>query len=486
VSPSRSRSFLAVPGALLAAIGVLLIALLLAAIGVFLIACGGGGGDETATPVVVPPPPPPAALFPLRIDAGGRHLVDASGNPFLLHIDTGWSLIADLSKGDAEIYLENRRQKGFNAVIVNLLERQYSSNAVPNFRNAEGSPPFVPTDDYSMPNEAYFAHADHVIKLAASKGIVVLLAPSYLGFNGGPDGWYATMQANAPKLLDYGRYLGQRLGGNPNIIWMHGGDFNPVGDKQLVRDIALGIKEFDTQSLHTAHCAPETSALDFWAGESWLQLNNVYTYNDIPGKAQAAYASAMPFFLLESRYENEGNPVVQTSRLRVQAYQALLSGAMGQAFGNHPIWHFDGPGVSLYADPVPANWEAWLDSPGALSMAHARALFVQRDWQLLVPDFAHTLLTGDLGGVEFDRAVAARASDGSFALAYAPNTRTLTIDMTGLAGPAVSARWFDPSAGTFTPVAGSPFPNTDDSRNFPTPGNNAAGASDWVLVLESV
>jgi hypothetical protein len=407
--------------------------------------------------------------------------VDASGDPFLLHIDTAWSLIADLSKADAEIYLENRRRKGFNAVIVNLLERQYSSNAVPDFRNAERNPPFVPTDDYSKPNETYFAHADYVIKLAASKGIVVLLAPSYLGYQGGPDGWYATMQANASTLRDYGRYLGQRMSSNPNIIWMHGGDFNPVGDKQLVRDIALGIRDFDAQSLHTAHCAPETSALEFWASESWLQLNNVYTYNDIPGKAQAAYAGAMPFFLLESRYENEPAPPTAAVQLRIQAYQALLSGAMGQAFGNHPIWHFDGPGV--YPNPSPSNWEAWLDSAGAQQMAHVRALFVARSWQRLVPDFAHALLTGDLGGSGFDRAVAARANDGSFAFAYAPSARTLSINMS-LFPANVSARWFDPAAGTFAPIAGSPFPNSG-SRNFPTPGNNAAGDSDWVLVLES-
>jgi len=446
------------------------------AIGVVLFACGGE--EEKAASVA--PPPPPHGLFPLRVDASGRHLLDASGNPFLLHADTGWSLIADLSREDAEIYLEDRRQRGFNAIIVNLLERQYSSNAHLSYSNFYLQAPFLSTDDYATPNESYFAHADYVIKLAASKGIMVMLAPSYLGYQGGPDGWYAAMQANAARLRDYGRYLGQRLGGNPNIIWMHGGDFNP-GQKPLVRDIALGIREFDTQSLHTAHCAPETSALEVWAGESWLHLNNIYTYNDIPGKAQAAYAAAMPFFLLESRYENEPVPPTAAVQLRVQAYQALLSGAMGQAFGNHPIWHFDGPGV--YPNPSPSNWEAWLNSAGAQQMAHVRALFFARSWQHLVPDFAHALLTGDLGGSGFDRAVAARADDGSFAFAYAPSARTLSVNMS-LFPANVSARWFDPAAGTFAPIAGSPFPNSG-SRNFPTPGNNAAGHSDWILVLES-
>src|SRR5262249_16264904 len=36
---------------------------------------------------------------------------------------------------------------------------------------------------------------------------------------------------------------------------------------------------------------------------------------------------------------------------------------------------------------------------------------------------------------------------------------------------------------TFQTVVGSPFPNTG-SHNFTTPGNNSAGDSDWVLLLQ--
>ena len=417
------------------------------------------------------------------MEAEKRYLVDASGHPFLLHADAAWSLIADLSKEDAERYLEDRRKRGFNAVLVSLLERKYSSHATVDFSNFYRHAPFTTTDDYATPNENYFAHADHVIKLAASKGIAVLLAPSYLGYQGGPDGWYSAMRANARKLRDYGRYLGQRLGANPNIVWTHGGDFDPPpADKQLVRDIALGIRELDAASLHTAHCAPETSASDYWAGETWLQINSIYTYQDIPTKARAAYGVSMPFFLLESRYENEPVPPVAPSQLRAQAYQALLSGAMGQIFGNHPIWHFNGPGV--YPSPAPPNWEAWLNSPGAIGMTHLRSLLVKFEWWTLVPDLSNALLTGGLGSGPLERAVAAKASDGSFGLVYAPTTRAVTIDMQQLAGPRVMARWFDPAAGTFTSVAGSPFPNLG-STNIATPGRNASGSSDWVLVLES-
>ena len=51
-----------------------------------------------------------------------RHVVDQSGAPFLIHGDTPWSLISGLTKDEAEQYLENRRQKGFNSIIVNLIE----------------------------------------------------------------------------------------------------------------------------------------------------------------------------------------------------------------------------------------------------------------------------------------------------------------------------------------------------------------------------
>ena len=464
-----------------------LLVLIALGVTVTLFACGGGGGGDAATPPAAappaPPPSPPPGLFPLRVDSGGRYLVDASGNPFLLHVDSAWSLIADLSEEDAKIYLEDRRQKGFNAIIVNLLERQYSSNAnaMPKYSNFYGQPPFTTTDDYGTPNPDYFAHADYVIQLAASKGILVLLAPSYLGYGGGADGWFVTMQSNAGKLRDYGRFLGQRYAAYKNILWLHGGDFEPPApDRQLVANIALGIKEFDSVSLHSAHCAPYRSALDCWAGETWLQVNNIYMYDDVPLHARLAYANPMPFFLLESRYENEP-PDGNEQHIRVQAYQALLSGAMGQAFGNHPIWHFDGPGV--YATPAPPNWEAWLDSPGAMSMVHVRELLFSRAWWTLVPDLTSAFLTNGLGSGQFDLAVAAKAGDGSFGLIYMPNARTVTVSLGQLAGPNVNARWFDPADGAYTSIG--VFPNSGPQA-FTTPGPNASTSySDWVLVLES-
>ncbi len=72
---------------------------------------------------------------------------------------------------------------------------------------------------------------------------------------------------------------------------------------------------------------------------------------------------------------------------------------------------------------------------------------------------------GYVGGVDSnDYATAARTADGSLVLAYLPTRRTVTIDMTRLSGP-IKARWFDPSNGAYTAIAGSPLANTG-SRDF--------------------
>ena len=67
-------------------------------------------------------------------------------------------------------------------------------------------------------------------------------------------------------------------------------------------------------------------------------------------------------------------------------------------------------------------------------------------------------------------------------MAYIPSARTLTIDMTRLAGPA-TAHWYDPTNGAYRNVVGSPLANSG-SWQFATPGKNASGDDDWVLLLE--
>jgi hypothetical protein len=419
--------------------------------------------------------------FPLRVRAGERYVEDAAGKPFFIQGDTAWSLIAQLTKDEVEEYLQDRRRRGFNTLLINLIEHRFADHAP---ANAYGEPPFLTPGDYATPNEKYFAYADWVLSRSQELGFLVLLAPSYAGNGGGDEGWYQEMTENGPdKLRDYGRYLGRRYQKLKNILWLHGGDYD-APDKTLVRAIAEGIREIDPLALHSAHGSPGSAALEYWRGETWLHVNNVYTYEPVVYASLKQYEdpAAMPFFLIESAYEDEHG--AKEWRLRMQAYQSALTGATGHIFGNNPIWHFDGPGLF----PAPTSWRDAMGSRGSQSMTHLCNLFASISWWLLEPDVNHELLVNGLGLDHEGRAVAALAHDQSFAMVYLPSWRIVTLDLARLAGPIVEARWYDPASGRFEPVKGAPF-RKESLVNLvtlaPTSPRNDAGFGDWVLELRS-
>lgn len=410
-----------------------------------------------------PPMPGDVRPFPLRAEPGKRYLSDSGGHPFLIHGDTAWSLIADLTREEADLYLRDRKARGFNTLLVNLLEHLFARNAP---ANAYGDRPFA-AEAFGTPNEAYFRHADWVLERACELGFVVLLAPAYLGYGGDRHGWYREMEAaGVQRLRSYGRFVGQRYGSLGNIVWVQGGDYNPP-DKDLVRAVAEGIRETDPDALQTAHNAPETSALAYWRDEPWLSVDNVYTYGPVRSAALTARAlgGGMPFFLMESAYENEHG--ADARRVRAQAYQAILSGASGHLFGNNPIWHFGGPGLW----PAEMSWQDALDSPGARSMTVLGKFFSSVNWWELEPDT----------GSNRTGATAARAADGTYAVIYLPNAGGITFDLAKIAGERVAANWFDPSSGLRKAADGSPFPKGVRYFLPPRPG----GSADWILELNS-
>jgi hypothetical protein len=428
--------------------------------------------DPAEAAEVVDPP----AAFPIRIRPGTRILEDSAGTPFLIHGDAAWSMIGQLNRAWVDIYLDDRRARGFNTILVKLLEHKFSANPP---KNVFGQGPFVTPGDFSTPNQAYFRYADWVLRRAAEKGFLVLLSPAYLGWQGSDHGWYVEMVANGlTKLRNYGRFIGNRYKDFSNILWVHGGDFDPP-NRDVVIAVAEGIRDFDTRSLNTAHCSQDTAALDIWRDQSWLQLNSCYTYGPVYLDALLQYQQPenMPFISIETRYENELDATEQ--RLRTQSYHALICGAAGQIFGCNPIWNFGGPGIY----PAPVTWQQALRGRGSKSMTHLHTLFAGVNWWQLRPDIGNVFLTGGLGADQ-DRAVAALADDRAFGIVYLPGLRDITVNMSQLAGPMVNARWFDPSSGQFLRIPGSPFPATGQ-RHFMPSRANAFGFADWVLLLES-
>jgi hypothetical protein len=422
-----------------------------------------------------------AQVYPVKKSSNGRYLVDQNNVPFLIAGDAPQSLMVNLSTTEADGYFANRQSHGFNAVWINLLCNTYTAGRADS-STYDGIIPFTTPNDLSTPNESYFARCDQMINLAANHGLVVILDPAETG------SFLSVMNSNGTaKCRAYGQYLGNRYKSFNNIIWMSGNDFQSwtnASDDAVVTAVALGIKDNDTRHIHTVELNFNISqSLDDPNWAPIISLNAAYTYSPTYAEVLKGYnmPNFDPVFLVEGVYEFESNAQSHTSTpltLRRQEYWTNLSGATGQLYGNHYTWTFT------------SGWQSNLDTPGAIQMAHVKALFEPRAWYALVPDQSHATLTAGYGTFtssgevdSSDYAAAGRTPDGLLVMAYMPTLRTFTINMAQLSG-AVTARWYDPASGSFTAIAGSPFANSG-SRAFTPPGNNSEGSPDWVLVLEA-
>jgi hypothetical protein len=411
-------------------------------------------------------------VYPLKAISGSPYLVDSRSQPFFWSGDAAWSLIAGLRSEDAALYLENRKEKGFTVIMVSLIEHKFCINPPANYY---GELPFR-GKAFISPNEKYFAHADSVIEAAFMQNIVVLLAPLYLGYDCKDEGWCAEVKNAAEiDLYSWGKYVGDRYRKFNNIIWLIGGDTDPSPVKDKVLAMVKGIREMDKIHLFTAHNQPESMAVTPWPAEDWLSVNNVYSYDSalyIRYRNAYAHKPVLPYFQIESAYENEHNSTPQ--ELRSQAYWAILSGAMGHIFGNCPVWHFG-------AAPVWCNtndWKKEMNNYGSVSMDFLQRLFRSRSWQTLIPDFENRIITSGYGkwGTK-DHVSGALTSDANTFIAYLPSKRNITVDMSKIHGSSTRCWWYNPSDGRASEIGTY---STSVPAVF-TPGSDA----DWVLVIDN-
>jgi len=430
-----------------------------------------------------------AAVYPVKVSANNRYLVDQNNAPFLILGDCPQSLTVNLSLAQTESYFSNRQAHGFNTMWINLVCTVYTAGR-PDGSTFDGIHPFtgylpgghdLSHFDLSKPNEPFFARCDQMIGLAAKYNLLVFLDPIETG------GWLTNMVNNGTKACyEYGEYLGNRYRHFDNIVWMSGNDYEGWRDPRndaAVTAVAKGIKATDARHIHTVELGGSFGlSTDDPQWASLVSLNAAYTYFPTYAEVLAGYnrASTMPVFMVEACYDYESlgqEHMATPSTLRREEYWADLSGATGLIYGNHYTWTF-APG-----------WESHIDTPGAAQIANLKSFFESRAWYDLVPDQSHTTLTAGYGTFASkgavdgnDYATAARTPDGRLFIVYAPTIRPLTIDMTKLSGP-VAARWYDPANSTYSAIEGSPFSNSG-FRSFMPPGNNHNGDGDWVLALE--
>jgi hypothetical protein len=477
---------------------------------------GDGGTTAAASP-----------SFPLKVSANGRYLQDQRGRPFRVHGDTIWDASVSFSLAELRTYLDDRRSRGFNTILVQITNpvKYQPASSAPASKGAGGALPFLKNAaggawdgdaafagdqeahnpapgnfdaDFSSPNPAYFAWIDRLLTEAASRGILVFLTPCYLGYNNGvQDGWWRTLNngVNTQAVtFGFGRYLGTRYKGFDNIIWEMGVDMlPPFGSEGEARahKIMEGIQAAGDTHLWTGHWKAGYVATDEAAFASAMTVQGVYTHGAYPatgptyGRTRLGYAHEphLPTVLLETNYEGAHGATAAQSREFM--WGAAISAVAGVVFGNTSLWD------------VRNGWQSALDSQGARDMQRLAGFLDSMPWQELVPSglagtkalivsgvgtYTRVANPGDLEVGGDDWVVSALTADARHFVAYVPDPHTgpITVDLALLPGTA-RARWFDPTNGVYSEIGR--YPNAA-THSFSIPGKNSAGAADWLLSID--
>jgi hypothetical protein len=402
--------------------------------------------------------------FPLTVAPSGRHLQDQLGQPFFFQADYVLEILTHLTPAQTLEYLDTRQQQGFTAIRAFLQPPGILHT------NRLGFRAFDPPGDLSKPVQGWFDHAAWFAREAGRRGMLVAFDSLFFGCCAQSEHYWSPYLTPA-NARAYGRFLGNHFKNNPNILWIHGGDQDPAEWLPQLRDLLEALRSTGAPHLQTLHPAINGGRMygaPAHSGEleTWLDLRCVFvhrpSYPDFHRRWNLA--PAKPAILSESFFEKDEGFGYTPLRLRQLIYWSYLGGGAGHTYGNAAVWSF------------PSSWRKDLDTAGTRELQYAQTLLRPR-WQLLEPDQHETLITRGAGFYGDTRyALAAFATDRSFALAYLPpDFRQLTFNLATLPGPGIRATWFNPRNGTSLPP--TLLKATEVTLSPPDP-------EDWVLLLE--
>ena len=428
----------------------------------------------------------------LKISKNGRFIVLEDETPFFWLGDTAWELFHVLNREEADLYLKNRAEKGFNVIQAVALGECHGLTV----NNAYGRKPLLKNSedefDPSMPdlditgsdNYTYWDHVDYIIEKADELGMYIGFLPTWgdkfnICLGSGPEIF------SGKNARQYGKWLGERYKDRRNIIWILGGDrsLNTSAHFEVINEMAHGIKEGDCgKHLMTLHPAGGYSSSHFVHDEKWLDFNMIQsghnsTNQDNYSMVEADYNRKVvkPTLDGEPRYEdhpihfNAINGYFDDYDVRQAAYWAVFAGSCGHTYGHHSIW-------SMCTEPGEyfiMHWKDAIDRPGSSQVKYLRALIESKQGLDRVPD-QEFIAVNYIGSNHMQ---ATRGKD--YAFIYSPNGLMMKIKMGIISGSKVNAYWYDPRMGKTHFID---LYKNEGIIEFvpPSSGRN----NDWVLILD--
>lgn len=440
----------------------------------------------------------------LTVSENQRFLQHENGTPFFWLGDTAW-LISRLTREEAEIYLENRRQQGFNVIQIMAVHTI-------NVENAYGRSPFI-DKKFTKPDlsidengeNSYWDHMDYIVDRAAGKGMYIAMVAVW--------GTVVTQEKalDAKEALIYGKWLSDRYKDKPNIIWLNGGDEKGSLETETWLNLAHAIRSNDPDHLLSFHPYGRMQSSTWFHDEDWLDFNMFQSghsrydqirEDDNPGiwkgednwrYVQEDYARVPVKPTLDAEPSYEGvpqglhdpkEPFWNAEDCRRYAYWSVFAGSCGHTFGHNAIMQMHKPEFGLVgAFGNEKYWDDALGDPGSQQMQHLKNLILSRPYFERIPD--QSFLHGD-PGFRYEHLLITRGNDYIFVYTY--TGRTIELDMDAKTGTNMGiisvthfkAWWYNPRNGE------SQFIDTFENKGvlkFAPPDGQKNG-NDWVLVLD--
>jgi hypothetical protein len=418
----------------------------------------------------------------LKVSDNKRYIVTRDNEPFFWLGGTAWELIHRLTREEVDLYINDRKGKGFTIIQTVVLAELNGLNTP----NAYGHKPLIDNDPTKI-NETYFEHVDYVIKQAEKNGMYIGLLPTW--GDKYHKAWGVGPEIFTPEnAKTFGMILSKRYSDKTNIVWILGGDRWPEDDEDraIVNAMAEGIRTHDTSNLITFHPNGSNLATNFF-NESWLDFDMFQAGHDRTGKdyefvwKSLKVEPARPVVNGEPRYENHPDrfkPEVygwmDDSDVRSSAYWTMLAGAAGYTYGSHDIWQ-------MYSvDKTPVNgartdWKESLKLPGSGQLQYMKNLLTTFPWQQMVNDQSLILNENKSDSTYI---IAAVSINKDFMLIYTPMGKPVTPDLTKLNAGKVIAFWFNPRDGLVKRI--NEYNTTEKIEFKPW---SAGRGSDFVLVI---
>ena len=385
---------------------------------------------------------------------GNYHLTHADGTPFFWLADTAWNGAMRASAEEWDIYLKDRRAKGFN--VIQFVTTQWRGRETD--RNGEVA--FTGSGRIRI-NPHFFQNLDERVDELNKLGLVA--APVLLWSLPFGQGRYLSPGYYLPEdeAVLLARYTVARYGGN-HVVWILGGDGAYIGEfEQRWKNIGRKVFDGDPPGLVAQHPHGSSWIGEDYKDEAWLDIigyqsshsNEERTVNWInkgPMSRQWDKLPARPVMNLEPNYEMIGNRI-SAEDVRNASYWSLFATPIsGLTYGHNSIWPWLYEGETIVNHEQSKGYPSWekaIHYPGSGQVGYLAEFIRSFDWWKFRP--ALELLAEQPGEKIYNHFISiVKNPENGKILCYLP--RKGDVKIYNLFRKNFTGKWFDAVLNTYS------------------------------------